>query len=227
MAPQTTTKYIDFQNLLNRGDNALIVIKLMMACNDLQLTNEALFEWKKDQPNLRKDRQLGAKMYFIRMQMAHLHEGLKIMQEIRNNNDLMNLVRQCDARTQEAFQNIEKVLPGGSDHNKFKKYLIPIRQNLAFHYNQSGKLIQKALSDRASRPELQFSSLTRGDTAYLWHFKVADDIINSIVVRQIWGIPKTADLLVEADNIVEYLYHIFLCFIDFSGEFIWKYSESN
>jgi hypothetical protein len=52
---------------------------------------------------------------------------------------------------------------------------------------------------------------------------VADDIIDSIVVRQIWGIPKTADLRAEGDKIVDYIHQIFLWFMDFSTEFIWKY----
>ena len=65
--------------------------------------------------------------------------------------------------------------------------------------------------------------MTRGDTAYLWHFKVADDVVDSIVVRQIWSIPGSADLRVEADKVTDYLYKVFLFFADFSGEFIWRY----
>jgi hypothetical protein len=226
MSPRTKTKYVNFQALLARGESSIIVIKLMMACNDLQLANEALSEWKKDQPNLiRRERQTGAGMYFIRIQMAHLYEGLKVIEEIRNNTDILTIVRRCDARTQESFQNLENVLSGGSEYKEFMKLIGQIRQNLAFHYNQNGTLIQRALSHRASRPDARISSLTRGDTAYLWHFKVADDIIDSIVVRQIWHIPRSAELRAKADKVVGYLYQILLHFLDFSGEFIWKYLE--
>ena len=37
-----------------------------------------------------------------------------------------------------------------------------------------------------------------------WHFKVADDLIDSIVVRQIWGIPKGSDVRFEADKVAMY-----------------------
>ena len=51
----------------------------------------------------------------------------------------------------------------------------------------------------------------------------ADDIVDSIVVRQLWGIPRQSDLRLEADMIADYQYEITLSFIDFAGEFIWKY----
>jgi hypothetical protein len=69
------------------------------------------------------------------------------------------------------------------------------------------------------------SAVTRGDTAYLWYFKAADEVVDSIVVRQIWGIPSDADVRVEADRIADRVHQIFLWFMDFSGEFVWNYCE--
>jgi hypothetical protein len=220
---RTLTKYVNFQNLLFRDESAITVIKLMMACNDLSLANEALSEWKKEQPNNRKPRQIGAGMYFVRTQIAHLYEALKVIEAIRNTPALLALVNRCAARTKNSFQNLEQFLPGGPKRDYFEKLVGRIRHNLTFHYNQCDRLIKRALSDRAARSETLVSSLTRGDTAYLWHFKAADDIIDSIVVRQIWRIPRTADLGNEADRVADDLHQIFLCFMDFSGEFIWKY----
>jgi hypothetical protein len=67
-----------------RRQTARTVVKLMMACNDLTITNQALGDWKQDARPGRKPRQTGACMYFIRAQIAHLHEGIKIIEEIRN-----------------------------------------------------------------------------------------------------------------------------------------------
>ena len=50
-------------------------------------------------------------------------------------------------------------------------------------------------------------------------------VVDSIVVRQIWAIPRDADLRVEADKVADRAHQIFLWFVDFSGEFIWKYCE--
>lgn len=60
----------------------------------------------------------------------------------------------------------------------------------------------------------------------MWHFKVASDIVDSIVVRQIWNIPREADARIEADKILDRVHQITMWFLDFSAEFIWKYCES-
>ena len=223
---RTLTKYVNFQTLQARGDSANIVIKLMMACNDLSLANQSLLEWKKELSRSKKPRQIGARMYFVRTQFAHLHEGMKVISEIKECPVLMALVDRCDSKTQRSFQELEQFLHNGSTYDDFHKLVGCIMHNLTFHYDQSGRQIKQAISDRAGRPEARFSSVSRGDTAYLWHFKVADDVVDSIVVRQIWKIPRAADARVEVDKISDQLHQILLRFVDFSGEFIWKYCES-
>ncbi|MBN1291276.1 MAG: hypothetical protein JXB48_05490 [Candidatus Latescibacteria bacterium] len=219
----TKTKIVSFDDLCRRESTAPIVVKLMMACNDLSLANEALLHWKEEQSPMQKHRELGAKMYFVRIELSHLFEGLKVIDEIRKNNELMTLLSRCDRRTQNSFNELVKVLPGGTEWKKLEKLIGQLRHNLAFHYDKSGKLIKKAIADRASSTQTKNSSITRGSSMYLWRFNVADDIVDSIVVRQLWGIPRQSDLSVEADSIAEYIHKIFLSFVDFAGEFIWKY----
>lgn len=220
---KTITRYVNFQTLLTRSPYAEIVVKLMMACNDLSLVNQALGDWKAEQPNNRKPRQVGAGMYFVRIELSHLYEGFKIIEEIRNNAVLYALVCQCDQQTQLSFKELEQFLPKGKNRAEFESLIGKIRHNLAFHYNQTGKCIKKAISDRAARVEARISSMTRGDTAHLCHFKMADDIVDSIVVRQIWGISPDADVRAEVDKIADRVHQILLWFVDFSGEFIWRY----
>lgn len=219
----TKTKYIDLQTFSDRGKSGTTVVKLMMACNDLSLANQALSEWKKEQPKNKKSRQVGAGMYFVRTQLAHLHEGLKIIDAIRKDPALLIFVKQCDTQTQESFHTLQQFLPGGPMHKEFEQLVGRVRHNLTFHYDESGKLIEIAISDRASRAEARMSSITRGDTGHSWHFKLADDVVDSIVVRQIWAIPKNADVRAEADKIADRVHQIFLWFVDFAGEFIWEY----
>jgi len=197
----------------------------MMACNDLSLANQALSEWKIDQPSNKKARQAGAGMYFVRTELAHLYEALDIIEEIRNDAALSALVAQCDSQTQESFRAIEQYVRNGAKRGELMQLVGQIRHNLTFHYNQSGTLIERAIADRTGRAEARLSSVTRGDTAYLWHFKIADDIVDSIVVRQIWAVPRGADVRTEVDKIADRVHQIFLWFVDFSGEFIWKYCE--
>jgi hypothetical protein len=219
----TTTKSVDFQTLSTRGQSAAIVVKLMMACNDLTVTDQALAGWKKEG---RTPKQTGACMYFIRAQISHLHEGLKVIAKLQQNKALSMLVNRCDSHTQQCFRELEQYVADGPKRKRFEQLAGKIRHKLTFHYDESGKLIERAISDRAARPEAKVSSITRGNTMHLWHFKVADDVVDSIVVRQIWNIPRDADLRAEADAIAEHEVHkIVLWFLDFSGEFIWKYCD--
>lgn len=220
---RTCTRYVNFEAFAARGTSAVTVVKLMMACNDLSLVNQALFDWKQDQSSTRKSQQIGAKMYFVRTQLAHLHEGMKVLDAIRADPVLVAIVDQCDKQTKDSFQELQRFLPGGVDRNEFELLVGRVRHNVGFHYDESGKLIQKAILDRAQRAEARIASITRGSTAYLWRFNAADDIVDSVVVRQIWSIPRGADVRVEADKIADRVHQIFLWFVDFSGEFIWKY----
>ena len=222
----TSTRQVHFDRLHARGPDAAVVIKLMMACNDLSLANQALDDWKKDQPRERRQREIGARMYFVRVELAHLFEGMKVIEEIQRTPSLRNLVERCDSRTKASFAELEMFAHGGANRAEFEKLIGQVRHNLTFHYYRCEKLVLQAIADRASRREARLSSITRGSTAHLWRFNVADDIVDSVVVRGIWSVPRSADLRTEVDKIADRVHQILLSFVDFSGEFIWKFCEA-
>ena len=116
---RTNTRYVDFQKLEARGESAVTVVKLMMACNDLLLADEAHSEWNNNQSVERKSRKIGARLYFMRIQLAHLHEGLKIVEQIKGDSTLLTVIDQCDSQTQESFKKLEQFLPGGAGRRDF------------------------------------------------------------------------------------------------------------
>lgn len=220
---RTETLPLAFDTLRIRGKSAVTVVKLMMACNDLTVTNQALADWKQEERRGRASRQAGACRYFVRAQIGHLNESLKIIEEIKCDPGLLTLLNQCDSRTNASFQELQQYLKGGVKYDSFQQLVRRIRDNLAFHYDETGKLIQRAVADRADRS--QATSITRGSTAHLWYFKVADDVVDSIVVREILKIPRDADLRSQTDRKFDEVHHIFLLFMDFAGEFIWNYCK--
>ena len=223
---RTRTKYVNFQTLQERGSSANTVIKLMMASNDLFLANQSLADWKKDLPGNTKSKQVGAKLYFLRLQMAHLYEGLNVIEEIKNNSSLEALICRCDAQTQKCYKEIEQFLPKAQKRKQFEQLVGRVRNNLTFHYDENGKSIEKAVSDRAERAEARISSVTQGDALHLCHFKVADDVVDSIITRQIWNISREVDAQIEADKIADFVFQIAMWFLDFSSVFIWEYLEN-
>jgi hypothetical protein len=217
---RTTSRPVSVATLALRGSSAATVVALMMACNDLSLANEALGHWKKKR---RSDRQASAKLYFLKLQLSHLFEALAIVEKINVDPALLQVVSRCDRQTQASFRRLQDLIPGGKDRPRLEPWFAQIRNNLAFHYGQAEKMIVRALQDRASRPNLGTSWITRGNTAYLWHFNLGDEVHDSIVVRQILKIPPSANVREEADKIAMELHQVFLTFMDFAGDFIWKY----
>lgn len=219
------SRQVRFEQLRNKGPEAAVVVKLMMACNDLSLANQSLDDWKRPQPRERSDRQLAACMYFIRVELAHLYEGLRIIEQIRKAPSLHSLVDRCDFRTRESYLKLLDHVRGGQKYERMERLVGTLRNNLTFHYYQCDKLINGAIVERASRREAKLSSITRADSAHRWRFTVADDIVDSVVVRQLWAVPRDADLRIEADRIADEVHAIMLLYLDFAGEFIWKYCE--
>ena len=219
---RSTTRVVDFRTLAARGPSAATVIRLMMACNDLSLANQGLTAWKDEQHGERRSRQKGAGLYFVRLQMAHLHEGMKIIRDIRNDPGLMRIVRDCDQRTQESFSELEKYLKGGLLRGQFETLIGHMRNNLTFHYDEDRKRIPESIKSLASSRD-PLGSVTRGNTAHVWYFQAADRVVNNVVCFQLWGIPEGSDTGAEADKKAMECHEIFLRFVDFAGEFIWKY----
>ncbi|MCA3416716.1 MAG: hypothetical protein INF84_19130 [Roseomonas sp.] len=128
---RTTTIMSDYQKMAQQPDAASIILKLMMACNDMQTANEALSYWKEKRVQQPTGRAHGAGMYFIRLQISHLSEALKIIKKIKQNSYLLNLLNRCDGNTQNAFSQLEKVTKNTDEiHNK----MIQLRSNIGFHY---------------------------------------------------------------------------------------------
>jgi len=65
---RTQTIFVDLSRLLFQKEKASLIIRLMMACNDISLANQCLGKHKEDQGRMSKHAQQGALMYFVRLQ---------------------------------------------------------------------------------------------------------------------------------------------------------------
>ena len=193
-----------------------------MVCNDLTIANQMLSDWHESCPPEREFRRVGASAYFVRMQIAHFSEGFKVLEAIRKTPYLESLVRWCNQHTQDAFD----LLQHGSVRGKVESIATRIRNKATFHYfdNADGKaLIDWAIADRATRQDARSSTVTRGSHCYLWYFKPADDVIDSIVVRKILNVPRTAVTRKAVDEATAEINEYTMKFLDFAGELIWRY----
>ncbi len=222
--PETQTLYVSFRKLCGSA-HSTVVLRLMMAFNDISRANHSLSKYKREQPRVRRHVQMGARMYFVRLQCGHLNEAMKVIREIRDDAALQAEVSRCSAEAQAAFDKLTSCLDGSPGATNFKRYVGAIRNKTAFHYDPNMTLA--ALNDRAGRDEASTSTITAGDDLSLWRFEAADYIMDSVVVCQLWKIPHTADLRIEADRIADYCADICLSFLIFACEFAFGYMTRN
>ena len=222
--------YLSLNKLIANEEIAVILIRLMMACNDLTLTNTCLTKYQDSNTQKNKYINDGACMYFVRLQIGHLHEGLKVIKEIYDNETLENFVKTCSCDAKIAFKILCKYIPGGKERTKFEKYFGKIRHNLVFHYQESGDWIKKALRERIDKKGQTSARITLGEVQKT-RYDIADQVVDTIVCRNIFGIPYTvADLQKdrkELDKILMFGSEIAKNFIGFSGEFLHNYVEKN
>jgi hypothetical protein len=188
-------------------------VRLMMALNDMSLANDSLAQWHDEQPRNRRGRQTGAKMYFLRVLISHTFEALEIVKQIRDTPELTSAVEQCDAQTQSSFAAVVKAI-GADDY----KRMLRIRNDISFHYGR--KIVERGLEEIATEHPDVAVAMTVGSETILWHFEPADLVVDRIVCRKIFDIPKGSDLSEEIGVIVDRIQRIGEQLTDFAGHFI-------
>jgi len=217
----TTSIFIQFSKLAATGQDGVVVARLALVVNDMAEATSAMQrldeEAKPSTDYLRK----GAKICFARLQCGHLSEGLKPIREIKNNPRLTSVVERCAPATQKSFQDVVDCLPGGTQHREFKAFVTSVRNKVAFHYDPSD--VEWAIGDRASNGSANLPSLTIGEDIHSCRYEFADQLLWSIVCRKLWAIPRSADVLTEADRISGWCFQKCLSYLRFTDEFLLRF----
>jgi hypothetical protein len=99
----SATWIVKTAKLIADRDVASVLIRLMMALNDIAMANEGLRDWTFTTEHRKLSRQNGGRLYYGRMLMAHIYEALKIIEEIENAPKVKVLVQACDPKTQSSY----------------------------------------------------------------------------------------------------------------------------
>lgn len=190
----------------------------MMVINDMSLAMDAQRSWAEDVGKQRAHRERGAKIYFVRLQISHIFEAMKIVEEIRDDPDLMKVVDRSGGPTQKAFGQL-LAFKGSAEF----KMMARIRNNLTFHYDP--KTIELALASLVAKHPDATGSVSLGDEPHNWFFEPGDMVGDRAVVREIFKVPEGADVPAETDTIVMRLHEIVQMFGGVAGSLIWQNSR--
>ena len=215
---RSTHKFARLDVLASKGKLGSVLVRLMMVVNDMSLAMDAQRRWTEDAGKQRAHRERGAKIYFVRLQISHIFEAMKIIEEIRDDPDLMRVVDHSGGRTQKAFAQL-LAFKGSAEF----KMMARIRNNLTFHYDP--KTIELALASLAAKHPDATGSVSLGDEPHNWFFEPGDMVGDRAVVREIFKVPEGADVPTETDRIVTRLHEIVQMFGGVAGSLIWQNSR--
>jgi|SRR5258705_2083788 hypothetical protein len=189
------TRMTTFRKLADAGELAPLLVQLMMAVNDLSIADHGLRYWHSEIPVPHENRVQGSKSYFVRLQIAHTFEALKVIYRLKNKPAFMAKVEQCDRATNAAFNRLVAVI-GTEEYQKMKR----LRNAITFHYETQA--IQDAINRQSAKFPDYAMPLSTGSTTLDWYFEPGDRIVDSVIIRD--ALAMTSDPAVSAavDKIV-------------------------
>jgi hypothetical protein len=209
----STTRVVHSGKLVAEEKIATVVLRLMMAMNDIAIVNDALQEWDKTEDKKRKLRKDGGKLYYGRMQSAHIYEALLTVDEIAKTPSLKAAVFHCGGKTTRSFETIAAVL----DTDDYKM-LCRIRNNASFHYD--GKLAVRTLKQIVGKSPNDVSTCSHGNETLDWYFELGDRVLDYCLLRDIIQVDENADIRSAIDDVHVRLHVIAISFSDFAARFI-------
>lgn len=228
-AKWSRTRSVDSSLLKARKKLGTVLVKLMIAGNDMSLANQSQEHWKTIRQDTADARATGALHYFLRLQISHLFEAIMIIDQIATDPFLLRCVEACDARTVSSFNELKLYGKNGCKKDQLQKLAGALRNNIAFHYYQNDKMIDRAIEAAASQGYV--GAVRRASHSHEWHFEIADMLAEHIVVRQIWKVDAAENERqgvsdqAKIDEAAMSIHAIFVDFMNFAGEFIWKHSS--
>lgn len=229
---RTNTILTDLKRLYESSEKeASLIIRLMLACNDIAIANHCMSEFKTKQlRGIQQHIKHGTLLYFVRLQCGHLNEAISLIGELNvliNENSLSaKIFNKCTEETKNDFYNLRNCLEGFSKSQEFLEKIELIRHNTVFHY-KANKLFKRAIKRRSENQQGKYSSITRSNDVSFLRFNIADDIINTIIIRFLWKLEGDDDLQSRTDNASEFGSDLCKAFVNFCSEFIFRYIKEH
>lgn len=216
---KSTSRLVNMKLIADKGPLGVILIRLMMTLSDLVLTSDALGQWNAEERRERRGVKRSARAYFVRLQMAHLYEGLRVIEDIET--DHMDRIEACDPQTRASF---EKCRAFVKDKTKYESIVGLVRNTLTFHYGHNTRLIGLALKEIALEHPEKDVWITRGRDLHHWLYEPAQLVVDKVMVRKALRLegPVTGG---DADEVLAPVFAVRDAFSDFAAQFIERYAR--
>lgn len=217
--PKSTSRQVSMARIEALGDLGVIVIRLMTAVSDLMHASQALGVWNDERDPARERLKGSARRYFVRLQIGHLYEALKTIDDIQKNH--ADTVKRCDRETRNSFARVAAYF----STREYEAIAGMVRNNVVFHYGSS-KMIARALKAIAARHGERKVWIDTGRELHHYNYDPSTWVLDQITLRQIFKISADVDASEAADQILVQLMEIQEAFSDFAVHFIDHHTRS-
>jgi hypothetical protein len=195
-----------------------MLIRLMLAVNDVALAADASDQWVEATDRKRAAMRNAARGYFVRVLLSHVYEGLRIVKDISQSPQLRSSVDECDARTSSTFQFLEEIVKS-SEMDVFDR----LRNRATFHYDRQLPLLsfeEIAKSD----PDRRWSCSV-GSEPLDWRFELADAVMDRIVIREVFRLrgPRGPERTAKTEGLALRLQDISHRFTEFASDYVRRF----
>lgn len=197
------TKYVNLDKL-RRAPGSTIIIRLVLAINDLSTVNYLVAHLATVMPPTDRgqmptaealegfDRAIQPAMqghirYAMRMMSSHLYEGGRALDAFQDKPALRVVLNHHMRRADVAWEELNRHRAS----TKWKTHVKRVRHNIGFHYNHDNdsKVLAAALDRRVDVAGVKLSPMTVSTGPTESRFKLGDDMIDS-TLAQILGVPS-------------------------------------
>ena len=206
----------------NSPELATTLVRLMLSINDIALAKDANNQWAETADRKRASIRDAGRRYFVRVMLSHIHEGLRIIEDISRSQLLRSSVDECDQPTNSDFRVLETII-----NSPEMELLRKLRSRATFHYDEQlpFKSFQEIAKDQPDRAW----SYSEGSEPLDWRFELAEAVMERMMHRKVFGLvgPRGSDdLTAQTEALAKRLEDISRKFTRFAFRYVEHFSQS-
>jgi hypothetical protein len=228
--PKVRYKKVNLKKLKNAPGHT-VILRLIMALNDIASVQNLLSKLKGEMPETQEMKEVrkgqsnfdklkqsalqGHVRYLERMQVGHLREAKKVLDEISSNSELERTFK-LYLSSQDKLWNSTWTL---FNDIKFRTHIKKVRDNLGFHYNNENgsKILIEAL-ERGIKAGHNSQIVFSDDPAYM-RASLGDDIYD-YALSNLLNVPSGKDFHSVFYQELGYHFDLAKAFVNFASSFL-------
>lgn len=205
-------------------DELTDILRLANAVNDITFANVAMGAAMRESLPIEGSMHDAAARYFARIQLGHLYEATKVINDCAQAQWYQDLAAQCHPETRQGLTELGDIArKSGQAWIDFKRHVVTVRDKTTAHYDRGlyKSVVARLRQNRNHRLNL---SMTASNDFRKRHFGFAETALAVGVVRSLWNVPTGDQTQASIESVEEYAGAITRKFTSCASELVARYA---